>query len=219
MACNRVTRLARCISCILIFGVLLVATGPSVIVAKSGGKRSKTVTRTFSNGGAISVAAEGAAFPYPAAIEVSGFKRARIKDVNLRLLGFGHSIPVDYDILLVAPGGRNAIVLSDVGSADPAFNLDLTLDDQAGADLPDSGEIESGTFRPTNLDGFISDVFPSPAPAVSGNVALATFNGMDPNGAWALFVFDDVGPDGGSIAGGWELQITAKAKKKGKRKH
>jgi Ca2+-binding RTX toxin-like protein len=36
---------------------------------------------------------------------------------------------------------------------------------------------------------------------------LSAFNGTNPNGAWQLFVQDDVGWDSGSIAGGWSLTI------------
>jgi hypothetical protein len=41
-------------------------------------------------------------------------------------------------MLLVAPGGENAIVMSDAGGSLDAIDADLTLDDAAGVPLPDS---------------------------------------------------------------------------------
>jgi hypothetical protein len=150
---------------------------------------------------------------------VSGFKKASITDVNLTLQDYSHTFTPDVDVLLVAPGGRNATVMSDVGiflDASPASHLTLTLDDEAPVPLPIDAPPTSGTFQP--LDAFgTSDTFldfPSPAPPPSGGAALSTFDGIDPNGDWQLFVFDDTGSDKGSIAGGWSLTIAAKTKKK-----
>src|SRR5207248_2431955 len=92
----------------------------------------------------------------------------------------------------------------------------------AASAVPISGPCASGTFRPTNdsgSDGAV-DVFRSPAPAPAltdepapvGTATFATkFNGLTPaqaNGTWALYVQDDAGGDGGSISGGWSLNIT-----------
>jgi hypothetical protein len=41
----------------------------------------------------------------------------------------------------------------------------------------------------------------------SGNVALATFIGTDPNGTWSLYLVDDAALDSGDIGNGWELTI------------
>jgi hypothetical protein len=47
----------------------------------------------------------------------------------------------------------------------------------------------------------------APAPAPPHGTTLSVFNGVNPNGAWRLFVVDDAGADVGSIAGGWSLNI------------
>jgi hypothetical protein len=39
--------------------------------------------------------------------------------------------------------------------------------------------------------------------------ALSTFDNLDPNGAWRLFIGDDTLAVDGAISGGWELTITA----------
>ncbi|MFC9599770.1 hypothetical protein ACFTQL_18125 [Peribacillus butanolivorans] len=68
--------------------------------------------------------------------------------------------------------------------------------------------IVSGTYRPTNIG--VSDVLPAPAPAPAPpyGSTLSVFDGTNPNGTWSLFVFDDVGQDSGTSAGGWFLTIT-----------
>jgi hypothetical protein len=131
-------------------------------------KKDKSVTRRFSSSEAIEIPDSsiedgfGAADPYPSRSMVGGFKGAKITDVNLTLRGFSHEFTRDVDVLLVAPGGRNAVVL--------------------------------------------------------GENALSTFDGIDPNGEWQLFILDDVAGDVGILADGWELEITASAKSKSKGK-
>jgi subtilisin-like proprotein convertase family protein len=206
------------------------AQGVSV-EAKRGGKKS--VKKTFSNASAIAIPLVGAvnqfgaADPYPSTINVRGFKKARIVDVNLTLRNFSHTATQDVDVLLVAPGGRNAVVMGDVG-ADPAgaagavSGITVKLDDEAASPLPagPGKSLTTGSFQPLDSQGLIDSdnpsllTFPAPAPTPSGEDALSTFDGVDPNGTWTLFVLDDAGDDTGAIAGGWKLEITAKSKKR-----
>ncbi len=161
----------------------------------------------FSNTTPISIPTSGAASPYPSEINVSGLF-GTITDVNVTLNGFTHSWPDDVDILLVGPEGQNLILLSDVGSYYSVTGLTLTLDDSAADSLPDTlAQLTSGTYQPTNCYEW-DDPFPSPAPAPSTAGTLATFNGTNPNGTWSLYVVDDSNVDGGSISGGWSLEIT-----------
>lgn len=187
---------------------------------KRKNNKNKAVKRTFSSDAAIAIP-DGVANPYPATIAVSGFKKARISDLNLTLRGLGHANPRDVDVLLVSPSGRNAVVMSDVGQ-DPAgasgvVNLTLRLDDEAAASLPLNERLTDGSFRPTIDSGVFE--FPDPAPEASANTALSTFDGINPNGQWQLFIHDRGFGDTGSMTG-WELEITAKskAKSKGKKK-
>ena len=88
-----------------------------------------------------------------------------------------------------------------------AANVNLTLDDEASADPPDSGPLVSGSFRPADYSDPGGDGYPAPAPTPSGNVNLSTFDGTAPNGTWKLFLVDDEAFDFGSI-GNWGLSIT-----------
>jgi subtilisin-like proprotein convertase family protein len=200
--------------------------GPPLTDAKKP-KKAKTVTRTFSDNGQLEIpdfvdkSAVGPANPFPTTIVVKGFKKARIRDVNLTLRTYTHGWPADVDVLLVAPNGRNALIVSDVGSftaPTPVENLTITLDDEAPASFVFGVSPTSGRFKPTNINDFVgTDDFPAPAPIPSGNVALAVFDGIDPNGTWKLYVRDDGNVAWGSIAGGWELEIKAAIKTKKKK--
>ena len=183
-----------------------------------------TVTQIFSNTAPIAINTYGSATPFPSRIQVSGFEKAIITDVDLVLNGLSHLYTVEVDIMLVAPDGRNALILSDAGKGG-ANGLDIRLDDEAGTDLPED-PLVSGTYRPTNIsdanDPGGVDIFDATfAPMPSGKVALSTFDGGDPNGEWQLFVRDDRSGDGGNLSGGWGLRITAMtaAKKKRRKKH
>jgi subtilisin-like proprotein convertase family protein len=188
---------------------------------KKKGKKRKTravtrtlrgsITQSFTSSGPIIVpsAIKGPANPYPSAIVVSGLPNGVITDVDVLLLDFTHRIPEDVDILLRAPDGRRAFVMSDVGSTTAVAKINLTLDDEADTALPESS-LDSGVFRPTDLDQAVADLdtFDAPAPAPDGSVALSTFDGANPNGTWRLFVMDDTTGDAGAI-GSWALRITA----------
>ena len=171
----------------------------------------RVITRTFSNASPITISATtGAASQYPSELNVAGFKQGKLLDLNVTLSGFSHTFPDDVDVLLVAPNGASAVIFSDLGGGTDVSNLTFVLDDQAGAILPPESLLGSGTFKPTN-DG-LADTFPPPAVSTS-NTALATFNGLNPNGSWRLFVADDFATaDGGSFAGGWSLTIKARVR-------
>jgi hypothetical protein len=201
---------------VVLVGLMALPLSAGTPVAEAKSKR-KTVVRTFTYSAPIAIPGSGPANPYPAPITVKGLKKAKILDVNVTLNGFTHPVPDDVDILLAASQlpGLNAIIMSDVGAAQPVNDITLTLDDAAQNALPDSGPLVSGTFLPTNASGS-ADTFPPPAPAPSGNSALSVFNGQNPNGDWQLFIHDNPGNGDGSLDGGWTLEITAQVKKKKK---
>jgi subtilisin-like proprotein convertase family protein len=159
-------------------------------------------TTTFSNTAAITIPDFGAAAPYPSNIPVA--LGGTITRVTVRLNNLSHSFPGDIDILLVGPGGQNAVIMSDVGGSFPVAGVTLTLDDAAATNLP--SPLVTGTFKPTNVG--TSDLWPAPAPSPSGGSALGVFNGLNPTGTWSLYVVDGAGGDSGSFAGGWELTIS-----------
>src|SRR5688500_5538493 len=116
----------------------------------------QSVTETFANPERINIPVveilvnDGPADPYPSEIAISGFSNGTITDVNVILEEFTHSGPSDVDVLLSTSGGRQALVLSDVGGAIQATEVEVVLDDEAATPLP-NGQLQSGTFRPTNL--------------------------------------------------------------------
>ncbi|MDX6695089.1 MAG: hypothetical protein QOF02_2692 [Blastocatellia bacterium] len=142
---------------------------------------------------------------YPSTINVSGMT-GTITNMTVTLSNINHTFVPDYDILLVSPGGQNMIIFSDVASGIDTTNVTITLDDAAATSLT-AANLVSGTFKPTNITA--GDAFPAPAPAASANTTFAAaFGGTDPNGAWSLYVVDDVSLDMGSIGNGWSMTIT-----------
>jgi subtilisin-like proprotein convertase family protein len=160
-------------------------------------------TITFSNPATINIADVGAAAPYPSNISVA--LGGTITKVTVKLNNLSHTFPSDIDVLLVGPGGQNAIIVSDVGGGDDITGVTLTLDDAAPSSLP-ANLLATGTFKPTNTG--VGDTWPAPAPAPAGGSPLTVFNGTSPNGTWSLYVVDDAAQDLGSFGGGWELNIT-----------
>jgi subtilisin-like proprotein convertase family protein len=159
-----------------------------------------------------SAAPPTAASVYPSIINVTGLTGI-VSKVTVTLANLSHAFPDDVDILLVGPGGQNAILMSDVGgngtnAISPNAPVTLTLDDAAASSLPGTTMLSTGTFKPTNDNGGDGDTFPAPAPAPSGGSLLSVFNGTDPNGTWSLYVVDDGNGSSGLLASGWCLNIT-----------
>lgn len=158
--------------------------------------------------GVINIPSSGIASPYPKNITVSNVG-GTITKVVVQLGSLTHTNPGDIDILLVGPGGQNAIIMSDAGGQPNVSGVNITLDDAAVNSLPPVAALTSGTFKPTNHDLGAPDGFPAPAPAPLGGSALSVFNGTNPNGTWSLYVFDDVGNDAGFFAAeAWAITIT-----------
>jgi subtilisin-like proprotein convertase family protein len=194
---------------LLAFAVTLTLAAPTH--PADAKKRFQTITRTFASADVIAAPTFGAASPYPSTIEVSGFRKAKIVDIDIAFSDFYHLRVPDVDILLVAPNGRRALVWSDIAGG-ALSTSDITLDDEASAPLPASGSLTSGRFRPRDVASD-SDAFPAPAPQASGSVRLKTFDGGRPNGTWRLFVNDDAPDESGKIEGGWSLRIRAKVRR------
>ena len=162
-------------------------------------------TQTFTNAAAISIPDSGNGSPYPSTINVAGMP-GTISKVVVKLKGLSHTYPDDLDILLVGPGGQTVLLMSDAGGSADVVNVSLTFESTASTVLPNSSQISSGTYLPTNYG--TGDSFPLPAPSSSSGTSLGVFNGTSPNGAWRVFVRDDAAQDRGSFANGWELVIT-----------
>lgn len=164
-------------------------------------------TRTVSNPNGITINDNTTASPYPSTINVANLG-GQITSLSITISNFTHSFPDDVDILLVSPLGEKVTLMSDVGGNVPAVNATLTFSATATNLLPDSGQLFTRTYLPTNFAGLgTADTFPAPAPGLPyTNSSLATFEGLNPNGVWQLYVVDDNAQDVGSI-GGWSMRI------------
>ncbi len=121
------------------------------------------LSTTLANNAPVLVPVGGPASPYPSSIDVSGMT-GRVSRVRVGLHGLNHAYPDDVDILLVAPNGQGAVLMSDAGGGVRAQGVDLTFDDSASAALPDGGPIVSGQYRLSNYEG-AGDDFTELAPS------------------------------------------------------
>ena len=151
-------------------------------------------------------------------IDVSGLTYGQlITGVSITMIGLTHSWLDDFDILLMAPGGENLMVMSDVmGSLNSAYS-DVTFSDAGSTILPSNSgfglDLESGTYRPfapettETLATFGLPDGPINHATGDGVVSFATaFNGTNPNGQWTLYLEDNFSSDSGSMAA-WSLTI------------
>lgn len=115
-------------------------------------------------------------------------------------LRHGDSSGVGFAVLLNRVGLTTS---SPYGS--PDSGMDVTLNDAASADIHlanATGGTLTGTFQPDarNVSPFtVTDTSPRTA-------FLGTFDGMDPNGAWTLFIAD-VSPVGVGTLENWSLTV------------
>lgn len=180
---------------------------------------SAQTTHTFSNTNQINITDFEAANPYPSSLTVSGIQGSATTRFKVKIKRFSHTYPDDVGVLLVAPDGKKIRIFTDCLGAGASAgtgvsNLDLTFDDFAADPLPDNpgNATVSGTYQPKEgTDDGSSAPHPAsffaPAPPAPYNNALASLNGVNPNGVWRLYVDDDTAKDGGAIAGGWELSF------------
>ena len=143
---------------------------------------------------------------------VIGSNPGRIGDLNLSLVVSGGYTGDIYATLSKEGGPGFAVLLNRVGRStlvggDYGTGFQITLDDQAPADVHLSGVQSStltGIWQP---DGRTSD--PSVVLASDPRTALlASFNGMDSSGNWTLFVAD-LDPGGESKLVSWSLDVQA----------
>jgi hypothetical protein len=191
---------------VVLVGGLLVGSG---LAAPSAAIETQAIRDRFPNAERIGIPDATGDDPgqgslYPSEITVNGLPD-RLYDVNVILRGFGHDNPDDVDLLLEAPNGETAIIMADAGGAAGVEGLTLTLDDEATAALPDGGTLQTGaSYRPNDYGG--SDEFPGQDN--TGNIRLGTFDGINPNGTWSLYVVDDQdNNENGAIVNGWQLEI------------
>jgi hypothetical protein len=201
--------------------LVLVVSLPLVAGGELAGAGKRPITKTFSNTAAIAIPGTGGDIgpgdPYPSTIEVTGFTTPEILDVNVTLRSLSNAFPPQMDILLVAPDGTNAFIMSDTGGNSFArASITVKLDDEAEKNIDTVAykrNLPGGAYQPFNRAGSegLVDVMPAGPPAPSGGSELSIFDGIDPNGTWKLYIADDtdIVVETGTLGGGWELQIKA----------
>jgi len=131
-----------------------------------------------------------------------------ITSLTLTLNGLSHTYPDDLVFgLLNEDLGLGFVFMSGAGGSIDISSVNLTFSDFAAGFLPESfvgGQITSGTYLPSNYGQYEFTFF-------DNATSFADYNGFSANGAWTLYVDDIFPADGGSLAGGWSLDITTDA--------
>lgn len=158
---------------------------------------------TFTNSTALTILDEGAASGTgdSSSIAVSGLT-GTVTGVSVRLNGLAHTFSQDIEVLLQGPLGQVVALMNEAGGGLDWTGNAVTFSDGAPA-IDQASPGSDGTFAPT---ASASGCF-APQCATAGSV-LSVFNGLNPNGTWTLFAYDDHGDDVGSIANGWSLILT-----------
>jgi VCBS repeat-containing protein len=203
--------------------VALIVTGAAPLLGGHGADAKKGNDRDVSaEGGASPALVQQFANPtilrmrdnepaVTSAIEVSGFTTP-IADVDVQLLkvDFFDGSTQDIDVLLIGPDGKTALIMSDVGGNTATNNVNLLIDDQAPEQLPSNGELTNCICQPTNVGSPDTMNLGAGAVTVPSGASLGVFNGINPNGTWRLWAFDDANNAiSGNISRGWTLKITS----------
>jgi subtilisin-like proprotein convertase family protein len=162
----------------------------------------------FSFPTAVTVNANGPATPYPSINTVSGLS-GLVEKVTVTLFNVSLQTPQNARFLLVDPNTNHTVLLmAGVGGNNSTVPSPVTLVfDDTSTNLPQNGQIISGIFQPTQFGTIPPPGLPSPAPASPYGTTLGVFTNINPNGDWKLWVADGGSSTGGSIVGGWHLNI------------
>ena len=96
---------------------------------------------------------------------------------------------------------------NDAGGNYELFGVSVVFDDGASGAIPDSGPVVRGSYQVSQYGSIpLPDgPFPAPNPGMGGG-DLSLFNGLDPNGTWKLYAYDDSFRwAGGELVDGWSL--------------
>jgi subtilisin-like proprotein convertase family protein len=179
------------------------AGDPTLLTVKAPGP---STPQTISSTGAITIPDSGPANPYPATLNVAGFPGTGATVTGVTLLGLNHTWSSDLDIALQQPNtGTTVMLLSDVGGAADFINNTMNFADANPLFVAPPAANGTGNVRPTNPGG--GDNFPGAGPQnVAANGLLSQFVGNF-NGAWRLWINDQVGGDQGSVTGGYRMDF------------
>lgn len=148
----------------------------------------------------------GPASTFPITFTVTG--QGTITDVNLKLDGLSHTWASDVGIALQKVGGPAILLMTDVGYWSDFHKADIVFDQQADDYLPfiygwSGDKIPGGSYKPSAYG------FNPLAWMLTDGDNLDLFNGLDANGTWNLWIWDDGLGSKGKL-GGVTLQIDSK---------
>lgn len=159
----------------------------------------------------------GPLVPFPSVIDVNETGQT-VVSARVTIHGAAYSTMSELDTMLVGPGGRTAVLMHTVcgGQDTRAAPLTFLFDETAPGPLPQTPTCVSGSFKPstTGLSPFFFGPAPPPPPY---GTSLAVFNGAPADGVWQLYAYDTALTSGGSIAGGWSLDLTTTGAPKAKK--
>ena len=148
------------------------------------------------------------ASPYPTGITVSGMSGA-VSGVTVNIVGWNYpnNYPYTLELMLVSPGGGQALVFFAGNCGDnqqSLSNFNLTLSD-GGSGIPPNGYNQdctnNATYKPYGNASFLggcptfAGATPSSANCANGGTTnfTNTFTGVSPNGTWNVYaeIYDD----------------------------
>ncbi len=109
-----------------------------------------TWTNTFYNTNPIVISAYSIASPYPSIITVTNVGGDIIK-ATMTLTNLTATIPSGIDVLLVSPAQSDTLVMANAGKNNTVTKVTLDFDDSALTQLPQAGQIVSGTNQPSGF--------------------------------------------------------------------
>jgi uncharacterized delta-60 repeat protein len=105
-------------------------------------------TMNFTNPATVVINDNAIASPYPSTIGISNMPGTVLK-ATITLTNLAHGSPHDIDALLVSPPQQTALFMAHAGGTIAISNVTVTFDDAASTVLPQSGQIMSGTNKPS----------------------------------------------------------------------
>jgi hypothetical protein len=211
-ASGRSSKVIKDRQAVVLLGAMLLALAlvvlASAVASKKADAATQIVTKTFNKPEQLHIPAganvsdcdsgptQGVTESYPSQRSIQSFPAgSTISDVNLVLRDYTHSFPDDVGVLL-SKGGRNRLVMDNVGGPFGVNDINLTLNDEAATHLPNDEQLVSGSFKPTN--------------PFNATASLSGFDGLSPNGTWNMRVADKSKGDCGEFGDGWSLIIRAR---------
>jgi len=120
-------------------------------------------------------------------LNITGAPR-QILDVDV-VLTIEHEYDADLHAYLISPAGTEVELFTEVGGYDENF-INTRLSDEAATSIAAGSAPFTGTYRPEDP------------------VGLMAVDGEDPNGRWALAIYDDAWQDEGRLVS-WSLVVEA----------